>query len=104
MPTAYFNPPECRRHDMGDGHPECPQRLAAIDDWLIGTGLNQALQYVDARPADLKDVELAHTHGYVAEIGAMLRDCAERGERCAVDPDTVAGEAFCRTEDACRAT
>ena len=30
MPTAYFNPPECRRHDMGEGHPECPDRLAAI--------------------------------------------------------------------------
>ena len=90
MPPAYFKPPECRRHDMGDGHPECPERLSAIDDWLIGSGLNQALQYVDARPADLKDVELAHTHGYVAEIGRMLRDCAETGERCAVDPDTSA--------------
>ncbi|MFG6466652.1 histone deacetylase family protein [Roseateles sp. BYS87W] len=90
MPTAYFNPPECRRHDMGAGHPECPERLSAIDDWLITTGLNTALQHEDAQPADLKDVELAHTHGYVAEIGAVLRRCAEQGERCAVDPDTSA--------------
>ncbi|MFT7773821.1 histone deacetylase family protein [Roseateles sp.] len=90
MPTAYFNPPECRRHDMGDGHPECPERLAAIDDWLIGSGLSQALDYREARPAELRDVELAHTHGYVAEIGELLRGCAETGGRCAVDPDTSA--------------
>lgn len=90
MPTAYFNPPACRRHDMGDGHPECPERLAAIDDWLIASGLGQALEHFDAGPVDLKDVELAHTHGYVAEIGARLRECAETGGRCAVDPDTSA--------------
>lgn len=90
MPTAYFNPPECRRHDMGDGHPECPERLAAIDDWLIASGVAPALAYFDAAPADLQDVELAHTHGYVAEIGAMLRDCERTGERRALDPDTLA--------------
>ncbi|RZJ11628.1 MAG: histone deacetylase family protein [Rubrivivax sp.] len=90
MPTAYFNPPECRRHEMGEGHPECPERLAAIDDWLIASGVAPALQYEDAGPVDLKAVERAHTHGYVAEIGELLRGCAERGERVAVDPDTSA--------------
>ena len=90
MPTAYFNPPECRRHDMGAGHPECPQRLAAIDDWLLATGLAQALTHVDTHPVDLLDVERAHTHGYVAEIGELLRACADKGERCAIDPDTSA--------------
>jgi acetoin utilization deacetylase AcuC-like enzyme len=90
MPTAYFNPPECRRHEMGAGHPECPERLAAIDDWLIASGVAPALQYEDASPVDLKAVERAHTHGYVAEIGELLRGCAERGERAAVDPDTSA--------------
>jgi acetoin utilization deacetylase AcuC-like enzyme len=75
---------------MGDGHPECPERLAAIDDWLIASGVAPALAYVDAAPADLQDVELAHTHGYVAEIGAMLRDCERTGERRALDPDTLA--------------
>jgi acetoin utilization deacetylase AcuC-like enzyme len=75
---------------MGEGHPECPERLAAIDDWLIASGLGQALEYRDAGPAELKDIELAHTHGYVAEIGELLRDCAENGRRAAVDPDTSA--------------
>ncbi len=78
MPTAYLHPPEC------------PDRLAAIDDWLIASGVAQALQFEDASPVDLKAVERAHTHGYVAEIGELLRGCAERGERAAVDPDTSA--------------
>jgi len=90
MPTAYFSPPECRRHDMGAGHPECPARLDAINDWLITTGLDVALAHVDARPVAIKDLELAHTHGYVAEIGARLRECAETGEARAFDPDTAA--------------
>jgi len=75
---------------MGDGHPECPERLAAIDDWLIASGVAQALEHFDADPVDLAAVERAHTHGYVAEIGALLRDCAEKEQRVAVDPDTSA--------------
>jgi acetoin utilization deacetylase AcuC-like enzyme len=90
MTTAFFSHPDCRRHDMGDGHPECPQRLTAIDDWLLATGIDLALTRVEAGKVDLADVERAHTHGYVAEIGDLLRGCESRGESRAVDPDTVA--------------
>jgi len=34
MHTAYITHPECLRHNMGDWHPESPQRLRAIDDRL----------------------------------------------------------------------
>jgi acetoin utilization deacetylase AcuC-like enzyme len=90
MTTAYFSHPDCRRHDMGAGHPECPQRLTAIDDWLLATGIDLALTRVEAEKVDLADVERAHTHGYVAEIGDLLRGCESSGESRAVDPDTVA--------------
>ncbi|MCV2356288.1 histone deacetylase family protein [Paucibacter sp. B2R-40] len=90
MSTAYFSHPDCRRHDMGAGHPECPQRLTAIDDWLLATGIDLALTRVEAEKVDLADVERAHTHGYVAEIGDLLRGCESSGESRAVDPDTVA--------------
>ncbi|MBT9494040.1 MAG: histone deacetylase family protein [Paucibacter sp.] len=90
MSTAYFSHPDCRRHDMGAGHPECPQRLTAIDDWLLATGIEQALTQVEAGKVDLADVERAHTHGYVAEIAHLLKGCESSGESRAVDPDTVA--------------
>ena len=35
--TAYFTHADCRLHDMGAGHPECPRRLGAIDDLGLST-------------------------------------------------------------------
>ena len=91
MTTAFFSHPECRRHDMGAGHPECPQRLDAIDDHLLATGLDIALTRHDAPLADLRDIELAHTHHYVAELKHLLEQVEASGERRALDPDTAAG-------------
>ena len=48
MSTAYYSHPECRLHDMGAGHPECPQRLDAIADHLRATGLDIALEFIRA--------------------------------------------------------
>ena len=44
MTTAIYSHPDCRLHDMGSGHPECPQRLDAINDFLLATGLLDALE------------------------------------------------------------
>ncbi|WP_298826133.1 histone deacetylase family protein [uncultured Piscinibacter sp.] len=90
MSTAFFSHPDCRRHDMGHGHPECPQRLDAIDDHLIATGLDIALTRHDAPLVDLKDVELAHTHHYVAELREVLEQVETSGQSKALDPDTAA--------------
>jgi acetoin utilization deacetylase AcuC-like enzyme len=90
MSTAFFSHPDCRRHDMGAGHPECPQRLDAIDDHLLATGLDIALTRHDAPLVDLKDVELAHTHHYVAELKDLLEQVEASGQSRALDPDTAA--------------
>jgi len=90
MSTAFISHPDCRRHDMGAGHPECPQRLDAIEDWLIANGLDIALRREDARLAKITDVELAHTHSYVAELRDVLQGLEASGEQHAFDPDTVA--------------
>jgi len=90
MSTAYISHPDCRRHDMGAGHPECPQRLDAIEDWLIGSGLDVALQRHEARTVDLADVERAHSHRYVAELRDQLEALSASGESRAFDPDTIA--------------
>ena len=89
MSTAFFTHADCRRHDMGAGHPECPQRLDAIEDHLIATGLDIALTRHDAPLVDLKDVELAHTHHYVAELRDLLQQIEASGEPKALDPDTA---------------
>lgn len=90
MSTAYISHADCQRHEMGAGHPECPQRLAAIEDWLIGSGLDVALQRHEAPLAALADIELAHSHRYVAELRDQLQALIGTGEMRALDPDTCA--------------
>jgi acetoin utilization deacetylase AcuC-like enzyme len=90
MSTAFYLPEECRRHDMGPGHPECPQRLDAIADHLRATGLDMALDFRDAPPAAPEHLARAHAQGYVAELHDMLTGLREQAETRALDPDTVA--------------
>jgi acetoin utilization deacetylase AcuC-like enzyme len=90
MSTAFFSHPDCRRHDMGPGHPECPQRLDAIDDYLLKHGVLDALDRREAPLAALKDLGLAHESHYVLELQDLLETVAASGERRALDPDTVA--------------
>ena len=49
--TGYFTHPSCRKHEMGPGHPECPERLDAIDDRLLISGLDVALDRREATQA-----------------------------------------------------
>jgi len=90
MTTAFYSHPDCRRHDMGHGHPECPQRLDAIDDLLLASGIGDALERREAPLVDLKDLALAHSSGYVDELRDLLDQVSASGQPCALDPDTIA--------------
>ena len=90
MPTAFYSHPECRLHDMGAGHPECPQRLDAIADQLLASGLDLALQHREAPLATLAQIERAHTARYVTQLKDVLEQVQASGEPRHLDPDTVA--------------
>ena len=89
--TAVYSHPDCRLHDMGEGHPECPERLDAIHDHLLRRGLNGALDMRQAPHAGTADLERAHTSSHVAALRRVLEDVAATGRPRALDPDTVAG-------------
>jgi acetoin utilization deacetylase AcuC-like enzyme len=91
MSTAIYSHPDCRLHDMGSGHPECPQRLDAILDYLLATGLEAALDVRTAPLAKLESLARAHESHYVVELQDLLEQVAASGEPRALDPDTVAG-------------
>lgn len=59
--TAYITHPSCERHDMGEGHPECPERLHALSDHLLIKGLMDCVQPHDAPPATRE--QLLRVHG-----------------------------------------
>ena len=90
MSTLFFSHPDCRLHDMGAGHPECPQRLDAIADHLIATGLDIMLQHEEAPLATLAQLERAHSTAYVLQLKDVLERVRDGGEPRALDPDTVA--------------
>jgi acetoin utilization deacetylase AcuC-like enzyme len=89
MTMLFYSHPECRAHDMGPGHPECPQRLDAITDHLRATGLDIALEMHDAPVAPLAALERAHNAAYVRELKDFMARVEETGESRYVDPDTV---------------
>ena len=91
MTTAYYSHPECRLHDMGMGHPECPQRLDAIADHLRATGIDIAMEFQDAPVASVEQIERAHSASYVIEVMDHMRRVRDEGEHYAVDPDTSVG-------------
>ncbi|GAP35728.1 histone deacetylase family protein [Piscinibacter sakaiensis] len=91
MATAFYSHPDCRRHDMGEGHPECPQRLAAIDDFLLASGLDIALDRRDAPLVDLDEVARAHSRAHVLNLQAFTDGVEAEGAPRALDPDTVVG-------------
>jgi len=90
MTTAFYSHPDCRGHDMGEGHPECPARLDAIDDFLIASGLDVALDRREAPLVALSDIDLAHESRFVSELHEVLERAQAEGRPRAIDPDTIA--------------
>ena len=91
--TGYFTHSDCRKHEMGPGHPECPERLDAIEDRLLITGLGNALERLEAPPASLSDIELAHDRMHVAALRGLSDQLVEEIQAggpayAQVDPDT----------------
>ena len=91
--TGYFTHADCRRHEMGQGHPECPERLDAIEDRLIAAGMSGLLERREAPLASSDDIELAHDKLHVAAmrgLGEELADQINAGGRpyVQIDPDT----------------
>ncbi|XYJ09420.1 histone deacetylase family protein [Telluria sp. B2] len=86
MSTAIYSHPDCLRHDMGNWHPESPDRLKAIDDQLI---LARLEGLVERRLAPLAE-EPALLRNHTAGALALVRDhIPAEGEFYPLDADTI---------------
>lgn len=84
MTLAYISHPDCLRHEMGPGHPECPERLRAIEDRLAAAGIFDWLRHIDAPEVSLGALQHAHNALYLAELDAAH----PRSGYAHLDPDT----------------
>jgi acetoin utilization deacetylase AcuC-like enzyme len=91
--TGYFTHPDCRRHDMGRGHPECPERLDAIEDRMLASRLLDAVERCDVPLASTEILELAHDRMHVAAMRGLAEELREQEDaggldHLHIDPDT----------------
>ncbi len=85
MLTLYITHPACRMHEMGPGHPECPERLDAIADQMLSSGLVNYLQSLEVDvPASEQMLRRVHGQDYMDELAKI----APRDGYRAIDPDT----------------
>ncbi len=85
MTTAFITHRDCWLHDMGAHHPECPERLSAINDRLIAAGLDMYLSFYDAPAATLEQIARVHPMDYVRSIA----ESAPQSGIVHLDPDTA---------------
>lgn len=69
--TGYFTHRDCWKHDMGRGHPECPERLDAIEDRLLLTGVGDALEHRDVPLATLAQITRAHSEAHLEHLESL---------------------------------
>ncbi len=87
MTTAYITHADCVLHDMGEGHPECPERLGAIEDRLMAAGLLDFLRYHEAPRATRVQLGRVHKEPYIKKILGYTGD--DWHDHDYLDPDTV---------------
>jgi acetoin utilization deacetylase AcuC-like enzyme len=84
MGIAFISHPDCELHDTGAGHPESPERMRAVLDYLPTRDIWQRLTQHQAPLASREQLYRVHDRDYVDTVIA-----AEPTEgRVYLDPDT----------------
>jgi len=86
--TALITHHDCTLHEIAAGHPERPQRIAAVLDQLIADGLYESLHKFEATEASREHLLMAHSAAYVDR----LFDVAPEQGSVQLDADTAMNE------------
>ncbi|MFC0349489.1 histone deacetylase family protein [Undibacterium danionis] len=91
MLAAYITHTDCQKHEMGNHHPECPERLGAVNDQLLIKGLLDYMTQHDAPLATGAQLARAHSPSYLEEFAEIAQRVPE-GAHVQIDPDTSINE------------
>jgi len=84
LSTALLTHPDCLRHEMGEHHPESPERLRAVMQALSDAGLAGELAMIEAPAAERRHLERVHA----AEHIDLIHQAAPQHGYAYLDPDT----------------
>lgn len=68
MSITIFSHPDCELHNPDPEHPECPQRISAILDQVIRSGLDYVVRQQQSTAAPLTSLYRAHSKAYIDEL------------------------------------
>ncbi len=85
LPFAYINHCECNLHDTGEDHPENAQRIAAIEDQMVCSGLLDIVSRFDAPEVTRSQLLRVHSGAHLETMEKM----APKDGYVSLDPDTV---------------
>jgi acetoin utilization deacetylase AcuC-like enzyme len=85
MPITFISSPQCLLHDMDPYHPEQPARLHSINDQIISSGVEFAINFADTPPAELAQLYRAHDNQFVDKI---IKEAPTEGHKW-LDDDTL---------------
>ena len=95
MTVCIISHSDCHLHQMpevaGDRHPECAERLGAISNQLVSSGLDYVLMHRDAPEATREQLQRVHTMEYLNALEARQpqEGLVEVGEDAYLSPDTL---------------
>ena len=96
MSIAFISHPACLRHQMGEGHPERPERLSAIEETLLASRLDRSV--VRIAPLEVRyrgfDCPESFVVGYGLDVDERWRNLPviltiEDPDALATDPDLL---------------
>ena len=85
MSIAFISHPACLRHQMGEGHPERPERLSAIEETLLASRLEHSVVRADAPEATRQQLLRVHDAAYIDELERL----SPAEGLTWIDPDTA---------------
>lgn len=68
MTTGYLAHPACLLHEMGNDHPECPDRVRTIEQSIVNSGLMDSLKRFNPLSVSIEELSRVHSLGYIESI------------------------------------
>ncbi len=90
MATILYSHPIYMQHDMGHGHPECPERLMAIITALSKPEFDELIRK-NAPKANIDIIAMMHDEKYIKSILRAVPK--EKNQHVSLDGDTIVNHA-----------